>query len=78
MSDHVDDVEAAFAKVETEVKSTLSAARGLVGDLGKLGADWARYGLTVGKQSVQASADSLDEVAAALRRLASRMREGGA
>ena len=75
MSNHLDDVETAFENVESELKSTLTAARELAGDLGKLGADWARYGLTVGKQSVQASADSLEQVAAALRKLANRMRD---
>ncbi|HEY1584898.1 MAG TPA: hypothetical protein VGH63_04365 [Polyangia bacterium] len=75
MSDHLDDVESAFENMEVEMKSTLAAARDLAVDLGKLGADWARYGLSVGKQSVQASADSLVEVAGALRKLAARMKD---
>jgi hypothetical protein len=75
MSDPMNDVESSLEKLEAEAKSAFDAARGLAADLGKLGADWARYGLAVGKSSVQASADSLEQVAGALRKLASRMRD---
>jgi hypothetical protein len=54
----------------------LDAARDLVRDLGKLGAGCVRYGLTVGKSSMQTSASSLDEAARALGKLAERLRNG--
>ena len=65
MSDHLNDVEPSLKNLESDAKSTFDAARELAVDLGKLGADWVRYGLAVGESSVQASASSLEEVAGA-------------
>ena len=62
--------------LEKDAKTTIEAARELVGDLGKLGASWVRYGLTVGESSMQASARSLDEAARALRKVADRIKNG--
>ena len=75
MSDATNDVESTLENLEAEAKSALDAAKELAVDLGKLGADWARYGLAVGKSSVQASASSLEQVAGALRKLADRMKD---
>ena len=49
-------------KLENDAKTVYETARELVEDLGKLGASWVRYGLTVGESSMQASARTLDEV----------------
>ena len=62
--------------LENDAKTAFEAARELVGDLGKLGASWVRYGLTVGESSMQASARSLDEAARALRKVADRIKNG--
>ena len=62
--------------LENDAKSAYETARELVGDLGKLGASWVRYGLTVGESSMQASARSLDEAARALRKAADRIKNG--
>jgi hypothetical protein len=75
MSDAMNDVEKSLENLEAEAKTALDAARELVGDLGKLGTEWARYGIAVGKSSVQASASSLEHVAGALRKLADRMKD---
>ena len=75
MSDPMKEVETSLETLEAEAKSTFEAARELAADLGKLGADWARHGLSVGKSTVKASADSLEQVAGALRKLADRMRD---
>ena len=63
--------------VEANVTSLYGTARDLVVGLGKLGRSWIRYGLTVGESSLQASAHTLDEVAAALRKAAERVRTDG-
>ena len=75
MSNLESDFSHLQSTLESNVKSTVDAARELAVDLGKLGADWMRHGLEVGESSVHASARSLDEVAGALRRLADRMRK---
>ena len=56
-------------------ESAYETARELVEDLGKLGASWVRYGLTVGESSMQASARTLDEAARSLRKVAERIRK---
>jgi len=56
-------------------ESAYETARSLVEDLGKLGASWVRYGLTVGESSMQASARTLDEAARSLRKVAERIRK---
>jgi hypothetical protein len=65
-----------MSDADSNVKSALDAARDLVRELGKLGAGWVRYGLTVGKSSMQTSARSLDEVARTLGKLAERLHNG--
>jgi len=62
--------------LENDAKTTIEAARELVTDLGKLGASWVKYGLSVGESSMQASARSLDEAARALRKVADRIKNG--
>jgi hypothetical protein len=62
--------------LENDAKTAFEAARELVGDLGKLGASWVRYGLTVGESSMQASARTLDEAARTLRKVADRIKNG--
>jgi len=62
--------------LENDAKTAYETARELVEDLGKLGASWVRYGLTVGESSMQASARSLDEAARALRKVADRIKNG--
>ena len=64
-----------MSDLDENVKSVYDAARELVSDLGKLGAGWVRYGLTVGESSMQASARTLDEAAQALRKVAERLRK---
>ena len=65
-------------KLETDARnateSAYETARALVEDIGKLGASWVRYGLTVGESSMQASARTLDEAARAIRKVADRIR----
>jgi hypothetical protein len=65
---------ARMSDLDSNLKSTLDAARELVRDLGKLGAGWVRYGLSVGESSMQTSAHTLDEAARALGKLADRLR----
>jgi hypothetical protein len=62
--------------LENDAKTTFEAARELVGDLGKLGVSWVKYGLSVGESSMQASARTLDEAARALRKVADRIKNG--
>jgi len=62
-------------KLENDAKTAYETARELVEDLGKLGASWVRYGLTVGESSMQASARTLDEAARSLRKVAERIRK---
>ena len=62
-------------KLENDAKTAYETARELVEDLGKLGASWVRYGLTVGESSMQASARTLDEAARSLRMVAERIRK---
>ena len=62
--------------LEKDAKTVYEAARELVGDLGKLGAGWVRYGLAVGESSMQASARTLDDAAQALRKVADRIKNG--
>ena len=65
---------ATMSDLESNLQTTLDAARELVRDLGKLGKGWVRYGLTVGESSMQTTAHTLDEAAAALVKLAARIR----
>ncbi|MGZ3440988.1 MAG: hypothetical protein ACXVDD_15800 [Polyangia bacterium] len=65
---------ATMSDLDENVNSALDAARELVRDLGKLGAGWVRYALSVGESSVQTTAHSLDEAARALGKLADRLR----
>jgi hypothetical protein len=65
---------APMSDLDTDLKSALDAARELVRDLGKLGAGWVRYGLSVGESSMQRTAYSLDEAARSLGKLADRLR----
>jgi hypothetical protein len=60
--------------LEHDAKSAYETARELVADLGKLGASWVRYGLTVGESSIQASARTLEEAARSLRKVADRIK----
>jgi hypothetical protein len=75
MDDNKGAVMSRFDHLENDAKTALETARELAADLGKLGAGWIRYGITVGESSIQASARSLDEVARALRKVADRMRK---
>lgn len=63
-----------MSDLDSSLKSTIDAARELARDLGKLGAEWVRYGISVGESSVQTTARSLDEAARALGKLADRLR----
>ena len=71
------DLESNVKSVEANVKTLYETARELALELGTLGKSWIRYGLTVGESSLQASAHTLDEVAAALRKVAERVRTDG-
>jgi hypothetical protein len=68
---------ALMSDLESNLKSTYDAARELVQDLGKLGATWVRYGLSVGESSMQTSARTLDDAARALSKVADRLRNNG-
>jgi hypothetical protein len=63
-----------MSDLDSNVKSAFDAARDLVRDLGKLGAGWVQYGLSVGESSMQTTARSLDEAARALGKIADRLR----
>ena len=71
------NLESNVKSVEANVTSLYETARDLAVGLGKHGKSWIRYGLTVGESSLQASAHTLDEVAAALRKAAERVRTDG-
>jgi uncharacterized protein YbaP (TraB family) len=63
-----------MSDLETNAQSAYAAAQELVADLGKLGATWVRYGLSVGESSMQTSARTLEETARSLRKVAERLR----
>jgi hypothetical protein len=66
-----------MSDLESNAKSTYEAARELARDLGKLGAAWVRYGISVGQSSMQTSARTLDDAARALGKVADRLRNNG-
>jgi uncharacterized protein YbaP (TraB family) len=63
-----------MSDLEANAQSAYETAQELVADLGKLGATWVRYGLSVGESSMQTSARTLEETARSLRKVAERLR----
>ncbi|MDB4971294.1 MAG: hypothetical protein JWN44_6983 [Myxococcales bacterium] len=59
--------------IESNAKSAYEAAQELVAGLGKLGATWVRYGVSVAESTIQTSALTLEEAARNLRKVAERL-----
>jgi hypothetical protein len=63
-----------MSNLENDAKSAYETAQQLLADLGKLGATWVRYGLSVGESTMQTSAQSLEHAARSLRSAAERLK----